>query len=332
MRRADKKKQLIIERVEENPNIPLESLIGQVLHDTGVQVTPQEVDQVFRVGHKSKTNPRATLIIFTKQSTRDKVYRARFEIKNNPACSKIWINEALDDLQRQERAELKALSELAKEEGYESRVVRDTLVVQSINYTHASINKLPSIITLKRAYLKETEDSLYFTPTKIDYMGNEYSTLEQGYTHRMATKSEDADIAQQILQEYRPRKCKALAKRIKNLNWTEDDEKDEMTALAKKKFQIPEYRLKLIQSEGKRLVKCTKDKKWAGGVTLWSKEVRENQKKLPGNNKLEKILMQKRKTILDNIDQEQNSDSDTDMPPPLEGDDMPKTNPEDEQQ
>ena len=163
-------------------------------------------------------------------------------------------------------------------------------------------------------------------------MGNEYSTLEQGYTHRMATKSGDADISQQILQEHRPRKCKALAKRIKNLNWTEEDEKEEMTALVKKKFQIPEYRLKQIQSEGKRLVECIKNKKWAGGVPLWSKEVRENQKKLPGNNKLEKILMQERKRILNNIDQEQNSDSDTDTPPPLEGDDMPETNPEDEQQ
>ena len=114
MRRAEKKKHLIIEGIEENLMTPLEMLIGQILHDTGVQVTPQEVDQVYRVGFKSKVKPRAVLIVFTKQSTRDKVYHARMEIKNNQACTNIWINESLDEEQRQERSEMRALSELAK--------------------------------------------------------------------------------------------------------------------------------------------------------------------------------------------------------------------------
>ena len=83
MRRAEKKKHLIIEGIKENLMTPLEMLVGQILHDTGVQVTPQEVDQIYRVGFKSKVKPRAVLIVFTKQSTRDKVYRARLEIKNN---------------------------------------------------------------------------------------------------------------------------------------------------------------------------------------------------------------------------------------------------------
>ena len=66
MRRAEKKKHLIIEGIEENLMTPLEMLIGQILHDTGVQVTPQEVDQVYRIGYKSKDKPRAVLNVFTK--------------------------------------------------------------------------------------------------------------------------------------------------------------------------------------------------------------------------------------------------------------------------
>ena len=181
MRRADKRKQLIIEGVDEKLTTPLEMLVGQIIHDTGVQVTPQEVDQVFRVGLKSKIKPRAVLIIFTKQSTRDKVYRARHEIKSNPACTNIWINEALDEEQRQERAEIRALSELAKDEGYESRVVGDTVIIQGIKYPYPNINKQPSKLTLERAYTKTTEDSIYFqsqhswpsnfVPAEIVYMG-----------------------------------------------------------------------------------------------------------------------------------------------------------------
>ena len=154
--------------------------------------------------------------------------------------------------------------------------------MQGIKYNFASIDKLPPNITLKKAYLRETEDSLYFqsefswpssfAPADIKYLGTPYSTIEQGYTHRMAIKSGNVEVANEILQEHRPRRCKALVKRIKNLNWTEEDEQTEMTALVHKKFQLPDYRRKLIATEGKRLVECTKDRKWAGGVTFCPKK------------------------------------------------------------
>ena len=75
-------------------------------------------------------------------------------------------------------------------------------------------------------------------------------------------------------------------------------------------------------------MECTRDRKWAAGVTLWSKEVKENKRKLPGKNLLGNILDQERKRIIEgeaqtqdvNIDSEQDSDQDT--PPPLEGDDV----------
>ena len=141
---------------------------------------------------------------FLKQSTRDNIYRARFTIKNNPACEQIWINESLDEGQRQERAELRALSELATREGQESRVVGDTLIIQGVKYYRNDLQKLPPNINLSRAYTIETEDSIYFqsehswpssfAPVQIAYMGND-STLEQGYAHRMAVKSGDHEIA-----------------------------------------------------------------------------------------------------------------------------------------
>ena len=73
-------------------------------------------------------------------------------------------------------------------------------------------------------------------------MGNDYSTLEQGYAHSVAVKSGDHEIARLIKKEHRPRKCKALTKKIKNLVWTEEDSKTEMAALVKKKYQVPYYK------------------------------------------------------------------------------------------
>ena len=153
----------------------------------------------------------------------------------------------------------------------------------------------------------------------------------------MAVKSGDAEVANEILREHCPRRCKALAKRIKNLNWTEEDEQTEMAALVHKKFQLPEYRRKLVATEGKRLVECTKDPKWAGGVSLWSQEVKNNAKVLPGKNLLGKILEQERRKILDNLTQgldtdQESENPDEDTPPPLEGDDAEQPKNEQDQQ
>ena len=331
IRQHDRKKQVIIEGVSEDQAIPLENLVKQIIFDTGVKVTDQEIDQVYRVGMKSKHRPRAIVVSFLRQSTRDNIYRARFTIKNNPACEQIWINESLDEGQRKERAELRALSELAIREGQESRVVGDTLIIQGIKYYRNDLQKLPPNINLNRAYTIETEDSIYFqsehswpssfAPVQIEYLGNNYSTLEQGYAHRMAVKSGDHEIANLIKKEHRPRKCKALTKKIKNLAWTEEDSKTEMTALVKKKYQLPYYRQKLIDTDGKRLVECTKDRKWAGGITLWSESVKTNQKKLPGKNLLGEILEKERDSILEKVERDQFFDADT-PPPALEGDDL----------
>ena len=86
IRRHDRKKQVIIEGVSEDQAIPLENLVKQIIFDTGVKVTDQEIDQVYRVGMKSKHRPRAIIVSFLRQSTRDNIYKARFTIKNNPAC------------------------------------------------------------------------------------------------------------------------------------------------------------------------------------------------------------------------------------------------------
>ena len=120
VRRLNKKKQIIIEGVAENQ---LETFVCQIIFDTGIKITQQDIDQVFRVGTQMKHKPRAVLVSFTKQSTRHKFYGARLEIKSNPACKNIWINEALDECHRQECSNLRALHELAKEEGMESKTI-----------------------------------------------------------------------------------------------------------------------------------------------------------------------------------------------------------------
>ena len=79
----------------------------------------------------------------------------------------------------------------------------------------------------------------------------------------------------------------------------------------------------------KQLVECARNKKWAGGVTLWSDEVRNNKRILPGKNLAGTILEQERDNILNKVYLEQYYDDNT--PPPLEGDDITEQDADPEQ-
>ena len=68
------------------------------------------------------------------------------------------------------------------------------------------------------------------------------------------------------------------------------------------------------------MVGCTRAKKWATGVTLWSDEVKNGKKKMPGKNLLGQILEQERDSIIDKGEPDQFFYADT--PPPLEGDEL----------
>ena len=46
------------------------------------------------------------------------------------------------------------------------------------------------------------------------------------------------------------------------------------------------------------MVECTRDKKWAAGVTLWSDEVKNGKKQLYGKNLLGQILERERDSII----------------------------------
>ena len=68
---------------------------------------------------------------------RDNIYKARGNIKNNPSCSKIWINEDINQCTSQKRADLRAVADLAKEQGLVVRQSADAVSIAGIRYTHA---------------------------------------------------------------------------------------------------------------------------------------------------------------------------------------------------
>ena len=108
------------------------------------------------------------------------VFKARFNIKSNPNCKKVWINERLDDEQRLQRMELRALADLAKDKKREARVVGDTLIVSGIKYKHTDIDKLPDEVNLEDAFTRVDGEHIYFN--------SEHSFLSAFYPQSSRTK------------------------------------------------------------------------------------------------------------------------------------------------
>ena len=164
LRRQERQSHLLFNGIAENPKENLLEQIGLVLYDTQLNLNRSTVTKVYRLGTINEKNwrPRPIIVEFDSKDTRDQVFRARFNIKNNPNCENVWINERLVDQQKTQRMELRALSDLAKENHREARVVGDVLIVSGIKHKHADIQNLPDDVNLEDAFTRVDGDHIFF--------------------------------------------------------------------------------------------------------------------------------------------------------------------------
>ena len=119
MQRQQDKNSLIIEGVPESLQENLNKTVQQIAYDTGIQIHDKEITEVYRLGkfNKKDRRPRSIKFTLTTRSQRNNIYCNRMSIKQNAACSDIWINECLDEEQKRKRAEVKAVVHLAQQGG-----------------------------------------------------------------------------------------------------------------------------------------------------------------------------------------------------------------------
>ena len=198
LRRHERQTHLLFDGIAENPNENLLEQIGLVLYDTQLNLNRSTVTKVYRLGTINEKNwrPRPIVVEFDSKDTRDQVFRACFNLKTNPNCENVWINERLNDQQETQRMELRALSDLAKENHREARVVGDVLIVSGIKHKHADIQNLPDDVNLEDAFTRIDGDHIFFNlehsylsafyPVEFVYKKQKYQTAEQAHAHRKA--------------------------------------------------------------------------------------------------------------------------------------------------
>ena len=181
------------------------AIFQQIFHDTGVKVHALEIDQIHCEGVYNRRKARPIIVTLTKITTRNAILPNRNAIKRNWHCKEIWINEVVLEQVRIQRNELHALYLLAAHNSHSSRNYLDTLIVDGIAYSHATIEKLPKDLTLELEYSREQNDHLYFSsehvflsnfhPCKIALEDVICTSLEQAYFYLMAKEVGDLKAA-----------------------------------------------------------------------------------------------------------------------------------------
>ena len=287
--RLQDKNSLLLEGISENKSENIKSLVRQISYDAGLTIQDLDITDAYRMGRYNQQDkrPRTIKVTFLSRNTRNQIYVNRNDIKQNPACKHVWINECLDEEQKRVRAEVRSIVDLAKSQGKEARAVGDTAIISGIKYHHSTFATLPPELTLERAYTRELNGKLFFNsehsplssfyPLEIEYDNHKYQTNEQGFQHQKAITLGKVDIANQIKKQPSPRKCKALGKQLGHSKIWDDKREKVMEDLVNIKAQHPEIRDKLLKTGNKTLVECTSDNFWACGGSFRSRKVQNGE-------------------------------------------------------
>ena len=134
IQRQNDKLRLLIEGVPESYHEETKQIAKQIAFDAEVNLQNKDIIEVFRMGrfNQKEKRPRSIKVKFAFRSTRNTVYQNSMDIKINPACSDIWINECLDEHQKQKMSEILAETDRVTSLGREARAVRETAIISDI--------------------------------------------------------------------------------------------------------------------------------------------------------------------------------------------------------
>ena len=234
---AARKKNIIIAGVTEHKEERLKHLTLEILSNTNLPVNINDIEQATRIGmYKPKGPPRPILVKFWDVFVRDQVMANRHLIKNNPNCSKLWLNDDLPEATKKARYELKILAELAISLDHHVILKGDKIIIDGTTYSNSTLDQLPNHLSLERAFTRETPNGIAFHSehsflssfhrADISFNNNKYTSSEQGIQHSKAKVHKHEDIAREIMQTEEPIAIKRLGDRIKpNEAWLKHQDK-----------------------------------------------------------------------------------------------------------
>lgn len=321
---ASKILSLRIEGLQERSGENLVTYVASTLSRTGVSCTYEDIDYAKRIGKYKQGSTRPILVKFIRESKRNLILYNRSNLNRN-SNTLVWINDDVSDITRRQRKTVREIAAYAKTQGIpDLKIHGDGLVLGNNKYRHQDLDLLPAHLSIIKAKQIADESDLYFQGEYSPFSNffscpiyDEddicYNSAEQFFQHKKAMHHEFLFTANKIMLTWDPYEIKRLGNLIPtSQDWLQKEEEVMKDILGLKFAQNPEL-ADLLKTTGQlHLHEATADAKWATGAELSSKAIQTGQ--WGGSDRMGFLLEQFRSDLRD--------DSDTDSPPPLEGDDI----------
>lgn len=235
-----------------------------------------------RKGKKPRSRP--IVVKFFRESVRNQISQIRFDLDDDSAKKKIYVNDDLPKVINDRRSLMTIVVKSAKQQNIPAKMSGGKVTVNHVSYSHRNLDCLPKGLRPEDVMMKDTGSHLYFSseyawpsnfyPANFVLQGMAFTSAEQAFQCIKARRNGYPDLANMILRSKDAKDAKKSGKGVTPLpSW--DKIKDEvMRQVIQAKFQQNDLlTMKLVETAGKVLVEATIDKYWAANATLNSKSV-----------------------------------------------------------
>ena len=316
MERNNRKSNLCIDGVVEREGLSLIKLVSDLFRDLEINLKAEEVchaiyrkGQMAEVGNGVKAKPRPIIVEFKEPSVKRLIFKNMKKLAGNNTWLNVFINDDLTPDQINKMKDMRAIHYYARSLGKQTKLSGSNLWIEDKKYNLEEIDQVPAELSIKRAKNIKTENgkSLVFqghhsclsnmSEAVFVYEGREFTSSEIAYQSKRAEESKQPELAEKIRKCQDAYKAKRLSRGIKDGEKWNDKKEKVMKDIVKVKFtQNEKIKASLIETRDMVLCEGTGDRYWGCGIPI-SKSSQIDSTKLPGKNKLGKILMEVRNEL-----------------------------------
>ena len=238
-----------------------------------------EIIRTRRLGKKEPGRTRPLSVEFSNKYDAEQIFANRLSLSEE-----IYVNREYTPATERDRRLLRPILKAAKklkDFKENSRLEGNQLVLGNDRYTTRDLHKLPRSLDIMAITTKKNQSTLgffgelcplsNFHHSPFIYNGVDYHSSEQLIQHEKAKYFNDQAAVRSILNAKTPLACKWAAKEINNYDakkWASIASKQCLNGIEAKFLQNPRAMQALLETDGKRLIECSKDTTWGTGKAI----------------------------------------------------------------
>ena len=168
-----KRRNIIIEGIKESSFQKTKEVVGELLTELGIEMSPVTVVNLHRLGKytEDSTRQRPVKVLFLSNLTKQILFKNISKLKDKEKWNRITIDDDVTDDTKNIQKDLRCLAASARAKGLKAQQKGKALILEGQRYAYAEIDNLPHEISLENAKIVKTEDGVAFQG-KHAYLSN----------------------------------------------------------------------------------------------------------------------------------------------------------------